>query len=92
MTKVMNLVEPLNFEQAKEHKQWTDTVKDEYDSIMKNETWELTKIPENKFLIGSKWLFKSKFNVDGSIDKYKARFIAKGYSHKEGIDYKYTFS
>jgi hypothetical protein len=64
-----------------------NTMKEEYDSIMKNETWELTELPENKIPIGSKWLFKSKFNVDGSIEKFKASLVAKGYSQKEGIDY-----
>jgi hypothetical protein len=44
----------------------------------------IDKIAENKIPIGSKWLFKYKFNVDGSIDKYKARLVAKGYSQKEG--------
>ena len=59
---------------------------------MKNETWELTEFPENKIPISSKWLFKSKFNVDGSIDKFKARLVAKGYSKQEGIYYEDTFS
>jgi hypothetical protein len=84
ITQAMNVVEPLNYEQAKDHKEWMDAMKEEYDSIIKNETWELTELPENKTPIGSKWLFKYKFNVDGSIDKYKARLVAKGYSQKKG--------
>jgi hypothetical protein len=92
MTHVMNTIEPANYQQAKEHKVWVDAMKEEYDSIMKNETWELTELPENKVPIGCKWLFKSKFNVDGSINKYKTRLVAKGYSQKEGIDYVDTFA
>lgn len=82
MTRDMNVVEPLNYEKAKYHKEWMDAMKEEYDSIIKNETWEFTLFSENKSPIGSKWLFKYKFNFDGSIDKYKAILVAKGYSHK----------
>jgi len=87
----MIVFEPLNYEQAKNHKVWMESMKKEYDSIMKNETWELTELPENKVPIGSKW-YKKKFNADGSIDKYKERLVAKGYSQKEGIYYEDTFA
>jgi hypothetical protein len=92
MSHVMNVVEPVNYDQAKEHEEWRNTVNDEYDSLMKNQTWELVELPENKVPIGSKWLYKSKFKADSSIDKYKARLVAKGYSQKERIDYEDTFA
>ena len=50
----------------------------EYESILKNNTWELVEIPEGKQTIGCKWLYKPKTNADGTIDKLKARLVAKG--------------
>ena len=88
----MNVVEPISYEQAKNHKEWNNAMNEEYESIMKNETWELTEFPENKVPIGCKWLYKTKFHAYGSIDKYKARLVANRYSQKEGVDYEDTFA
>ena len=92
MSQIMNVVEPASYDEAKESEEWRNAMNEEYNSIMKNDTWELTELPKNKVPIGCKWLYKSKFNVDGSIDKHKARLVAKGYSQKEGIDYEDTFA
>lgn len=67
-------------------------MKEEYESIMKNKTWDLVELLEGKEPIGCKWLYKPKFKVDGSVDKYKIGYVGKGYSQKEGIDYEETFS
>jgi hypothetical protein len=53
---------------------------EEYQSIMKNEVWEIVSRPKNKDVVSSRWLFKIKHSVDGSIKKYKARFVALGFS------------
>ena len=49
---------------------------------MKNDVWDIVTKPENKSVVSSKWIHKIKHDADGSIEKYKARFVAKGYSQK----------
>ena len=48
-------------------------------AIQKNDTWELTTFPQNHKTIGVKWVYKIKYTADGEFDRYKARFVAKGY-------------
>jgi hypothetical protein len=55
----------------------------EYDALMKNNAWKLIELPPNKKPIGSKWVYHTKFKSNGSIDKYKAKLVAKGYAFKE---------
>ena len=64
----------------------------EYASIMKNDVWEVVPRPEGKFVVTSRWLYKIKYFADGSIEKYKARFVARGFSQVEGVDYDETFA
>ena len=65
---------------------------EEYQSIMKNYVWDVFPRPKEKSFVTSKWIYKIKHVVDGSIEKYKARFMACGFSQKEGIDYEETFA
>ena len=92
MSSISNVIEPMSFDEANEHDEWRNAMEKEYDSIMKDNTWELTKLPKHKKPIGCKWIYKPKFKSDGSIDKYKARLVAKGYSQTKGIDYAETFA
>ena len=62
------------------------------DSILVNETWEITDRPYGCKPIGCKWVFKKKLRHDGTIEKYKARLMAKGYTQKEGEDFFDTYS
>ena len=65
---------------------------EEYQSIMKNGVWEIIPRPEDRSVVTSKWIYKIKHAADGSIDKYKATFVGRGFSQQEGIDYEETFS
>lgn len=60
--------------------------------IEKNLTWELVDLPKDRDVIGVKWIFKTKFNQDGSIQKHKARLVARGFTQKPGIDFFETFA
>jgi hypothetical protein len=54
---------------------------------MKNDVWDIVPRPKEKSVVTSKWLYKIKHAADGSIEKFKARFVSCQLSHKEGIDY-----
>ena len=59
---------------------------------MKNDVWDVVPRLEGKSIVTSKWIYKIKHVVDGSLEKYKARFVARGFSQKEGIDYEEIFA
>jgi hypothetical protein len=65
---------------------------EEYDSILKNDVWAVVPRPCGKSVVTSKWIYKIKNTIDGSVEKFKAIFVARGFSHKEGIDYDEIFS
>ena len=67
-------------------------IEEYYQSIMKNDVWDVVPRLEGNSIVNSKWIYKIKHAADGSIEKYKARFVARGFSQKEGIDYEETFS
>ncbi|GKB43959.1 retrovirus-related pol polyprotein from transposon TNT 1-94, partial [Tanacetum coccineum] len=87
--------EPTSYREAvtsSEGQQWREAIKSEIDSILQNRTWELVDLPPGCKPLGYKWIFKKKMKVDGTIDKYKARLVIKGYRQHEGLDYFDTYS
>jgi hypothetical protein len=84
--------EPSCYEEATSHLVWRDSMMEEYQSIMKNDVWDIVLRLEGKFVVTSKWIYKIKHIADGSIEKHKARFVARGFSQVEGIDYEETFA
>ena len=87
-----SVTEPESYLDASKHSQWIESMKAELEMIMKNKTWKLVDLPEGKNAIGVKWVYKTKFQPDGSIYKHKARLVVKGYSQVAGVDFGDTFA
>eukprot|EP00253_Pinus_taeda_P020612 PITA_20612 len=84
--------EPSSYDEAASQQVWREAMQEEYSSIMKNDVWEVVPRPESKSLVTSRWLYKVKHAADGSIEKLKVRFVARGFSQVEGVDYEDSFA
>ncbi|KAL0315082.1 UNVERIFIED_CONTAM: Retrovirus-related Pol polyprotein from transposon TNT 1-94 [Sesamum calycinum] len=84
--------EPRCYKQANGCPQWEEAMRQELQALENNETWLVVDLPPGKKPIGSKWVFKTKPNPDGSVERYKAKLVAKGYNQVEGVDYFDIFS
>ena len=73
-------------------RQWSEAMEREMASLRQNEVWTLTDLPEGKKTVGSRWVFRTKTGLDGTVARYKARLVARGFSQKPGTDYEETFS
>lgn len=92
---ILEIFEPLSYEEAMrcdQQEEWSEAMTQELKSLNENETWVLEKLPQGKKAIPCKWVYKIKSNPDGSVEKYKARLVIKGFSQRKGEDYDQTFS
>jgi len=71
---------------------WIEAMEDELRSMSTNKVCDLVEIPDGVKLVGCKWVYKTKRDSKGKVERFKARLAAKGFTQKERIDYNETFS
>jgi len=87
--------DPTSFEEAMKSNhssKWLKAMEDEMESMSTNEVWDLEPIPKGAKTVGCKWVYKTKYDSQGNIERHKARLVAKHFTQREGIDYNETFS
>ena len=86
--------EPECYEEAMQvetRKKWEQGMDEEMDSLVRNQTWDLVKLPAGKRVLQNKWVYRLK-EEDGGKKRYKARLVVKGFAQKKGIDFGEIFS
>ncbi|MCO5587680.1 hypothetical protein L7F22_041631 [Adiantum nelumboides] len=86
------LVEPSSVQEALRHNCWKRAMHAELDAIERNKTWTLVPRPPKRKVVSTKWIFKTKYKADGSLDKHKARLVARGFSQRPGVDFDETYA
>lgn len=84
--------EPVFYYDAVTKEVWRGAMRNEVDALEQNKTWSLTTLPPGKKALASKWVYRIKYNADGTIERHKARLVVMGNHQKEGIDYDDTFA
>ncbi|PRQ53440.1 putative RNA-directed DNA polymerase [Rosa chinensis] len=87
-----NTHEPQSFEEANHLAEWKQAMTDELQALNDNNTWSIVRIPKGKKAVGCRWVYKTKFHTDGTVERHKARLVARGFTQTYGVDYKETFA
>lgn len=92
MALVVVVEDPKTFEEAAKFEKWRKAMEAEMKSINDNNTWELVDVPESVKVIGVKWVYKTKLNEKGEVDKFKARLVVKGFHQTYRVDFYEVFA
>jgi len=93
-----DIVTPNTYSEAKRSKnfpRWQESMNKEIEDLIKHDTWitmDRKDVPKNRKVTKSRWVYKVKLNRDGSIERFKSRFVVCGYSQVKGVDYTHSFS
>ena len=79
--------EPIVFSDAHRYEAWHAAMREEIQALRFNNTWSLVPFHPSMNVVGGRWVYKIKHRVDGNIERYKARLIARGFTQQKGIDY-----
>ena len=83
---------PSTFHEALKSFHWKEAMNEEMRGLLQNATWEIVDLPKGKIPVSCRWVFTLKCKADGSIDRHKARLVARGYTQTYGIDYQEPFA
>jgi hypothetical protein len=83
---------PVSLRSALADPNWRAAMQLEFEALKANDTWSLVPRPPGVNIVTGKWVFRHKFLSDGSLDRYKARWVLRGFTQRPGIDYDETFS
>jgi hypothetical protein len=83
---------PKTYRAALADPNWRAAMEEEFTALQLNKTWDLIPRPAGTNVVSGKWIFKHKFNADGTLERYKARWVLRGFTQRPGIDFAETFS
>jgi len=92
LTAITNHDEPKYFSQAIKDDRWKDAMRKEISALEENQTWTYAILPAGKRVLGCKWVYKIKYNADGTVERFKARLVILGNTQVEGEDFTETFA